>query len=789
MRIPQIARKLKRRLFDPRPKPYVPSFAEDGLVAAVRTYLEELEPTARPDSDPDRHPLPVGGDDVVAYFARRGAPSFFAGRETLAELAGQMASSRQQWRERLLELTAKDLTVGLKIYAMTGPPLRPGFPWIGLSEEPNGDDLYSIRPHRFGFAPRHALAVLYGGEPAKVLADILEDWMAFAASGRSEFPYVSSLVVIQRLLSLSWAQAFVAALPSGRDPDAVRLQANILRVIHADIRFLVPRFGKTAPNNHLLADRFASWYIRLLFPEFVPGPASLDEHEAVWLAELDRQIYPDGSGFEHSLHYHEFCCEMAAAYALLSRRNARAIPWATLERVERMLGFQVGLAGSDSITMPYGDAIEDPLFNLDPEETWCTAGLREIHRALFRPELTPASPTIPSVERAFWLLGGALAPPVSSAPHPRCAPLVWPDGGFAVFPDMSGPARLIFRTGPARRYGLVAGHMHADLLSVCVTHGDRPVLVESGTWTYRWTPSDTGPARAYFAGPAAHNGLALDAADPLGAVRGHFRGRDVPTRVSTTRCLLGDRLRWMEAEICGDPPYAGYRRGVVQIPGAYWIIYDVLPPDSGGHTATLGFQAAADVRATCDEAAIVSLEAGSGTLWLAPGPGLERPRVACGESDPPGGWVAPVYGERAPAPQLRFGVTTGTSATAFALGTGKAVMRPVAVHVLKTGVVVEVEGRDVRDILVLATHDEAIDVRTARGAAKAAALWVHTSQSRPQSMRCLGFQAVDPRAQEATSGAMQIQAGATFPRDGDVHEVECLDPKALSVSLSGRTWC
>lgn len=789
MRIPQFARKLKRRLFDRPPKPYVPSFAEDDLVRAVRTYLEGREPAARPDSGPDRPPLPGVGDDVVAYFVRRDAASFFAGRETVAGLAAQMASSRPQWRERLLELTASDLAGGLKIYSIIGPPLRPGFPWIGLPVEPNGDDLYSIRPHRFGFAPRHALAVLYGGEPAKVLADILEDWMAFAASGRSEFPYVSSLVVIQRLLALSWAQAFVAALPDGRDPDAARLHANILRIICADIRFLMPRFGKTAPNNHLLADRFASWYIRLLFPEFVSGPANLDEHEAVWLAELERQVYPDGTGFEHALHYHEFGCEMAIAYVLLCRRNARAIPWAALERIERMLEFQVALAGSDSTTMSFGDAIEDPLFNLDPAEGWCTAGIREVYRALFRPELPPASPAIPSVERAFWLLGGALAPPRSTTLDRNSAPRVWPDGGFAIFPDASGATRVIFRTGPARHHAVVAGHMHADLLSVCVTHKDQPIFVDAGTWTYRWTASDTGAGRAWFAGPAAHNGLALDAIDPLGAVRGHFRGRDVSTRVSTTQRRVGDRLRWMEAEICGEPPYASYRRGVVHIPGVYWIIYDVLPPGIGSHTATLGFQAAAGVRATCDDAAMVSLETGSVNLWLAAGPGLERPRVVCGESDPPGGWVSPVYGERTPASQLRYGIAHGTRATAFALGTGDDAAWPVAVHALKSGVVVEIEGPEVRDILLLATHDEAIDVRTAGGAAIAAAVWVRTRQSRPEAMRCLGFQEIEPRAREASGGPSQTESGAALSGGGAGHEVERLEPAGLSVFLSGRKWC
>jgi len=330
--------------------------------------------------------------------------------------------------------------------------------------------------------------------------------------------------------------------------------------------------------------------------------------------------------------------------------------------------------------------------------------------------------------------------------------------------------------------------MHADLLSVSITHRDRPVLVEAGTWTYRWSASDTGPGRAYFLGPASHNGLVLDAIDPLGAVRGHFRGRDVVARVTTTRCLSGNRLAWMEGKLYGDPPYAGYRRGVVHIAGAYWIIYDVLPGGIGTHTATLAFQAAAGVRATRGETAIVTLESDSGTLWLAAGAGLDRPQIVCGEFDPPGGWVAPVYGTRAPAPQLRYRVVNGARTTAFAVGAGNDAAVPVAVHELKTGLAVELESDDTRDILVLATHDEPIDVHAGNGAAKAAAVWMRTRRSRPESMRYLAFGSGERPTGDTVDASPGSRSGAMSLSERDFREIEHLEPGRVSVSLAERTW-
>lgn len=786
MKTPGFARKLKNRILGSGVKPHVPCFSERALVSALCGYLASAPQGFVPPHEPGTGRLPARRDDVAAYFGRRRSPSFFADSATLRALARDIASRRPEWRDRLLAKAAADTTDGLKIYAMKGPVLRPGFPWGGLDPEPNDDDLYSIRPHRFGFAPRHALAILYGVEPATSLAEILEDWMAFAERGTSDFPYCSALVVIQRLLSLSWARAFVMALPEPDAPATMRLHADILQILRADIEFLLPRLGESAPNNHLLADRFAAWYIRLQYPEFVPGPSDLDACETVWLAELDRQVYADGTGFEHSLHYHEFGCEMVAAYALLCRRNAHPIPSGTLETMERMLGFQAGLAGPNTVTLAFGDATEDPLFALDPGEGWATAGLRELYRAMFDPALSPAPPTHASVERAFWLLGGALAPQASPSVAEDTGSRLWRDGGFCVLPDASKSARLIFRTGPAGHHDLIPGHMHADLLSICVALGDTLVLTDPGTWCYRWRKSETGPARGYFSGPTAHNGLTIDAVDPLGTVQGDFRGMGIPVRVATTRCLLGERLRWLEAEIRGGPPYAGHRRGVVHVVGAYWIVYDVLPAGIGmRHQLTLGFQTAAGVEATRDESGITWLESRAGMMWLAAGSGLDAPRIIRGESDPPGGWVSPRYGEVVPATQLRYGIANGTIVATLILGTGMAVARPVAVRALPTGLAIDITDSAALDRLLLATHDEDINVQTDAVHGQASAVWTRHGSNGFDEVRCLAFRETQWIGENAR-GLPGRDGAPAFPVDQNRREVEWRVPSGFFMTLSGE---
>lgn len=792
----RVAGRVKRRYFVKTKKPYIPSFSEHELIHALQGYIEpEADFPSRSQGDST---ATISREDVATYFSRtERRPSFFVAPTRVAELASDMSRLHPQWRERLLRQTTSERTQGLQIFSVMGPPLKPGFAWGELPDGSNGDDLYGIRPHRFAFAPRHVLAVVYDGASTGDIADILEDWMRYVALGKSEMPYASALVVIQRLLALSWAHAFAMALPCKGDPDVVRLQFDILRILRADIQFLLPILGQSPPNNHLLADLFGAWYIRLLFPEFVPGPVDLAPHEHAWLAELERQVYADGTGFEPALHYHEFGCEMAAAYLLLSRRNSRRVPAATLLRIERMLDFQASLAGPNDLTVPFGDATEDPLFPLDCGDGWATAALRELYRALFRPECSPAPPSTPSVERAFWLLGGELAPSQNqeeSTQRTRSA-RYWPNGGIGIFRDDTVGLNLVFRTGPAEHAHLAAGHMHADLLSICVSSRTQPILTDPGTMTYRHCHSSVTPGRSYFSGPAAHNGLSFGSIDPLGAVVGDFRKRDgVLSRVRTTHTLLGGGLAWLEAEIRGNSVYNGYRRGIVHVQGFYWIIYDWLPQGLEEHVAVYGFQAAPEARVEHDEDGIQWLHCANESIWLSRGPGLEAPEQICGQSDPPGGWVAPRYGELKSAPQLRYRASSGSVLTAFVLGTGKQTVQPVSIHALETGIAIQMEGRESRDLLLLATHDEPIRVNTEMFCGQANALWLTGVREKPGLLRCLDYQKTENNGETLEGRASSSRCTPMFPaRNNDDDsvgkpEMESNEPKNLLVSFAGAKW-
>ncbi|MFN2289297.1 MAG: alginate lyase family protein [Chromatocurvus sp.] len=658
-------------------KAYRPIFRVASLIRCIGTT-----PPGNVDGD-----TPV--DDMSnAYACARKARALFGERffvdpRSVAALAGQLEAQYSALTKRLLERTILDRCEGIPLYSSKGPPLGPDFPWGDLPLGPGGDIMYRMRPHRFAFSPRHAWVCL--SDPAAVgsLAGMIESWTRYAGTADDTCCYGSNLAVIQRVLALSWSWAFLAGRPEQETPTGLGLEWKILQIIDADIRFLEPRLGHSAPNNHLLADKFASWYLSTVFPELLEGeyPHSAQD----WGDELLSQTYPDGGSFEHSSHYHEFACEMGVAYLLLTRRNG-VVPASRLrERIGSLLAYQCALTGPECCPLPIGNAIEDTLFPLDVGEAWCAASLRECYRALFLPGLSPAPTSDDTIIRAFWLLGGGLArPPEETARLPALSS--FPLAGLYVMSDPELDARLIFRTGPAPGTEVAAGHMHSDLLSIYLNVASHPVLVDAGTYTYR---QSTGAGRAndvgwrrYFSGPLAHNGFSVGDEDPLGPISGDFRHRDIPERVPS-RSGSDGVISFVEGCFDSDNAYSGMRRLCIHVVGNYWLLVHKPPSTLGpADDASIGFQFAPNVSVQRRAGyAHVASEAGKANMFMSADDSVLEPSVLFGCTESSGGWVSPRYGEKVAAQQLRYPFTDAESVSAFVLTTDP---RHAEVRVIET---------------------------------------------------------------------------------------------------------
>lgn len=649
MTVLALLKKSARRLLD-RFQPervHVPDWS-DASMCRVLVSLGEPELTRQVQLASDTASL---RRVVCRHFRGRSQPAFFADLPRLRELARMAAGVGSD--------PVATSTVG--VYKQCDMRRAAASGWADLASGPGSDDLYPARPHRFAAAPGMALQMLRGSASVDELAPAIRGWMHYAAAATGPMAYLSNLVVIQRVLALSWTWAFLAARPEEQIDDDFQLEFDVLRILFADCRFLLPELGNSYPNNHLLADTFAGWYLRFVFPEFCAGHPSDGLEADAFRRELERQVLEDGTGFEHSTHYHEFACEMTIAFVLLNRRAGLASrhAWAA-ERLQRMLEFQIDLAGPECQPAAFGNGTEDPLFPLDSEYGWACGAFREIYRALYDASLTPAAETDPSVARARWLLGGELAPAEIGRNAARGDGFAgYPAGGFFVLGDNGSRSRLVFRTGMAPGSRVMAGHMHADLLSVTLSVGGRPTIVDTGTYSYRLRARDplhgVDGWRSYLCGPGAHNGPTLVGSDPLGGLSDDFRPRDAAMAAITTSLIVTPGLRHVEAALEGPGPYNGLQRGVVHVSGLCWIVYDIMTAASSS-TCASRFQLAPSTPVTAPTATQGTAESAlsAGPAHLAWSSAWRAPRILNGSIEPRGGWISPEYGTLVAAPQLEF---------------------------------------------------------------------------------------------------------------------------------------
>ncbi len=618
-------------------------------------------------------------DRLVRHFRTRNLPRFFIQPEAMAAAVTTIAVHHPGWREQLLN-DSRDWCVSLGDAYMTKLGSKGTIDWQNLPAGPGRDHLYQDRVHLFAFAAILARAMLFGAPVGGDLRRNIASWMQLTEAQYDPAGYSGGLIVVYRAVAITWTLAFLA----GGSED-VELEFMLLRIMLSDARFLADRLGSSFPNNHLLADGFCLWYLGSLFPEFKESEAWKVRGEAVWLAELRRQIHADGASFEQSSHYQMLACEMALGYVLINHRNDRPIPDWVNERVERMLRFHADLYGTEGCPMTFGDCVEDPLFPLGCLRAWGHGDYRTVYASLFHPSIPQSDQSSPDNETAFWLLGGTL--PVAASTHEESPFAAYSQGGCFVFRDLDANSRLMLRTGPARDAAVNPGHMHADLLSITLQVGDQAVIVEAGTYTYRSAPRNwpmqAPPWREYFMSPFAHNGLAIEGVDPLQRGPGDFPGIPIQSRVRTVCEKSGSALTHVAAEIIGATSYSGHRRGVVAVSGQYWLVYDLLPRGAPLASLSFGLQCAIGSRITHESnSKTLWVDAGSARLGIAMSDGIVIERIVRGGTDPVSGWVSRRYGEIHEAPMLRYKMTdiSGFHATLLSPSAVRPLPKPEALE-------------------------------------------------------------------------------------------------------------
>jgi hypothetical protein len=414
----------------------------------------------------------------------------------------------------------------------------------------------------------------------KFTTELFEQWKQWHV--QNPYPmginWASSLEVGFRTLSWLWAYFLLADAPVL--PTWFReqwIKALALSGRHLE-RYLSTYFS---PNTHLLGEGVALFFLGTLCPEIREANAWKERGWKIVLEESRRQVRPDGFHFEQSLYYHVYALDFFLHSRILAGRNGVAIPAEFDRTIENMLNALALLAGtgaSPSFGDDDGGRLFDPQRNrtphlLDPLATGAVLFRRGEFKALAGALR----------EETVWLLGVEAIKEFDELGYveARLTSGALTDSGFYVMSDATSRTHLMIDAGPQGTAS--AGHGHADALSVCISQGGQPLLIDPGTCEY----VGDGPERNQFRGTAAHNTMYVDSSDQA-SPSGPFAWKNLP-KVAVDQWITGDTFDYFAGNHDGYSRLANpvmHHREVFWRKGSFWLVRDKAE-GSGAHRLEL----------------------------------------------------------------------------------------------------------------------------------------------------------------------------------------------------------
>jgi hypothetical protein len=456
--------------------------------------------------------------------------------------------------------------------------------------------------------------------------------------------WASMLELSLRSLSWLWMLAFFAG-DSSRDesPWIVDLLLAIDRQLAQVERNLSYYFS---PNTHLLGEALALYVAGRCLPELRRSPHREALGRRVLLAEIERQIAPDGGHCELSTHYQRYTLDFYLLALIVARLSGDAAA-ADFESAVARLASATRLLADDHGRLPHlGDDDGGALFPIagrSPDDV--RDSLAVAAALLGRPDLQiEAAP-----EEAFWLLAHpALAPRQShsqaKSPHTHGSGALT-DTGYYVSRSARGDHLVV--DGGAHGY-LNGGHAHADALSLSLTVAGIPFLVDPGTGAY----TVDAALRDRLRSSHMHNTLVIDGRSQS-VTRGPFSwARTANSHVRRWR--THEKFDYFEGEHDGYAPLE-HRRHILMLRGDLLVVADLVR-GPGQHTAAVHWHVDPRWAVQARGHAVTFATSGACCQLLVPNGDVE-----CFTADHKSGfgWHAPVYGSVRPMTSLRVTYSGG----------------------------------------------------------------------------------------------------------------------------------
>jgi hypothetical protein len=398
-----------------------------------------------------------------------------------------------------------------------------------------------------------------------------------------------------------------------------------------------------SPNTHLTGEALGLFFIGTALPHCRDAARWQRLGSQILLEWLDRHVRPDGTYVEQSTWYHRYTTDFYLQFLILAERAGMPLRSNLQRALSGLLDYLMWISRPDG-TMPLiGDDDGGRLLFLDERTAHDARSPLAIGASLFGRSDLAAVAGVPSSE-LVWLLGKSGLDAFSRiTPELPASNACWfRDGGTAVLRSGWDASASVLTIDAGPHGFMNAGHAHADALSIDLTIGGTPVLVDPGTYTYTVSPD----WRDRFRETAMHNAVTVDGCSSA-TVAGPFQWLTrAESRCEQWEVNPEERVVLFSGSHDGFErlrPAVRYTRLVAYFEPDLWVVRDEIS-GSGEHELAVHWQ--------CDTG--ISCHGGAGSLMLTRGRtevlGLHVVETAAWRFYD--GSVSPAYGSRESAAHI-----------------------------------------------------------------------------------------------------------------------------------------
>ena len=486
------------------------------------------------------------------------------------------------------------------------------------------------------------------------IGELLSDWLRacpYALGPNWSSPVEHGIRLIN--WSLVWHLIGGAASPLFEGDEGRELLDRWLTSIYQHMRFASDNYSfYSSADNHLIGEAGGVFVAAHTWNQWPASRRLRDAAKAILERETLLQFNREGVNLEQATCYHKFSLQFLLASGLCGRANSDDFSPAFWSRIEAAVTFLAAMMDCQGQVPSIGDSDDGEVWRLDqgdafnPYRSIVAVGAALFQRTDLQAKVESCGPKPDG--QIPWLVG--LSPPSRGDATEKPLPSRFQEGGYLILGTnlhSSSESRVTFDCGPLG-YNRIAGHGHADALSVLLSLGGTPVLVDPGTYCYNAAPD----FRHFFRGTHAHNTLVVDGCDQSEYGASFLWLREV----NCTLINATDELP-QSVHACHDgyrrlaDPVFHHRRVTIAEDGRSLVVQDWLDC-AKSH----------DVELLWHGAAGSSIEHNAGDAWtlrlaerrvdlIVDGASLEC-AVIEGRDHPPQGWVSSKFYERTSAPVL-----------------------------------------------------------------------------------------------------------------------------------------